>query len=537
MIKDLITRYKNYLLTGIVFLLIYFVYFHQLGAPALLDSDETRYADMARSMLHSKDFITLYLDDKIFWDKPPLFFWILDIFYILFSKITFVTQEFVVRIPSVMAALSVVAVLYFYTKKVISKRFAIVSGLILVTSVEFAIFSHVSILDMLLTANIAISTLCGLMTYFVKEENKKYFWWMFYAFSAFGILTKGIPAVVVPFGTMFFVGLKYKNIKEFFKPQYFVVGSLIFLLIALPWHIIMYHVHGNEFIKEYIIKHHFQRFLGSNEIGREHTLIYYIPTFIIGFLPWSMSFILGLKKLVQENKDKFVMMNLIGFVFTLVFFSVSKTKLITYILPLYPFAAVLTSYIWLKCDKEVKYSVFITNSIFIVFSILLACAGLYLPQEIYSSIKIAQIPLVIAFFVIGVYGLINNKKKWNVFGSYLILIAFLGGFMMPKLFNIWYSYGQNDLMNFAKYAKEKQLPLGAYNVWERFSLQYYYDGNVEYFQDGDSYGAKYVSTTPFKNTFNKSYVVVENNDLENLNKTMKLETVLTGKRYSLVKEH
>ena len=299
----------------------------------------------------------------------------------------------------------------------------------------------------------------------------------------------------------------------------------------------MYHVHGNEFIKEYIIKHHFQSFLGSNEIGREHTLIYYIPTFIIGFLPWSMSFILGLKKLVQENKDKFVKMNLIGFVFTLIFFSVSKTKLITYILPLYPFAAVLTSYIWLKCDKGIKYSIFITNSVFVAFAILLACAGLYLPQDIYSSIKIVQIPLVIAFFIVGVYGLVNNKKKWSVFGSYLILIAFLGGFMMPKLFNIWYSYGQNDLMQFAKFAKEKQLPLGTYNIWERFSLQYYYNENVEYFQDGNFYGAKYVSTTPFKNTFNKSYVVVENNDLENLNKTMKLETVLTGKRYSLVKEH
>lgn len=536
MIKDLILRYKNLLLAGAIVLLIYFVYFFQLGTPALLDSDETRYADMARSMLYSKDFITLYLDDKIFWDKPPLFFWVLDIFYFLFNKISFVTQEFVVRIPSVIAALSIVATLYFSIKKIISNKFAIISCLILATSVEFVIFSRVSILDMLLTANIAISTLCGLMTYFVKEENKKYFWWMFYLFSAFGVLTKGIPAVIVPFGTMFFVGLWYKNIKEFFKPQYFIIGSLIFLIITLPWHLMMYHIHGNEFIKEYIVKHHFQRFLGSNEIGREHTLIYYLPTFLIGFLPWSVSFLLGLKKLIKNNKDKFITMNLIGFVFTLVFFSVSKTKLITYILPLYPFAAVLTSYIWFKCDKEIKYSIYITNSVFIIFSILLACAGLYLPQAIYSSIKIAQIPLVIAFLIIGIYGLINNKKKWNVFCSYLILIAFLSGFMMPKLFNIWYSYGQNDLMTFAKYTKERQLPLGAYNVWERFSLQYYYDGNVEYFQNGNSYGAKYVSTTQFNNTFNNSYVVVANNDLKNLSKEIKLKTVLNGKRYSLVKE-
>ena len=535
MIKDLILRYKNLLITSGIFLLIYLIYFCQLGVPALLDADETRYADMARSMLQTKDFVTLSLDNKIFWDKPPLFFWILDIFYFLFNKISFLSQEFIVRIPSVIAALSVVAMIYFQTKKNISKKIAIISALILATTVEFVIFSRVSILDMILTANIAISTYCGLMTYFVKETNKKYFWWLFYAFSAFGVLTKGIPAVVVPFGTMFFVGLKYKNLKEFFKPQYFIVGALIFLLISLPWHLMMFHIHGNEFIKEYIIKHHFKRFLGSNEIGREHTLIYYLPTFLIGFLPWSLSFILGLKKLIISNKNKFITMNLIGFVFTFVFFSISKTKLITYILPLYPFAAILTSYIWLKFDKEVKYSIYVTNSIFVVFAILLSFAAIYLPQNIYASIKSVQISVIALFLIIGLYGLID-KNKWRVFCSYLILIAVLSGIMMPKFFNIWYSYGQDDLMNFANYAKEKQLPLGAYNIWERFSLQYYYAGNIEYFQDGEAYGAKYVSTTKFNNSFKNSLVVIENADFESLNKTMKLKTVLTGKRYSLVKE-
>ena len=79
----------------------------------------------------------------------------------------------------------------------------------------------------------------------------------FYIFSGFVILAKGIPAVVIPWGMMFFVGLWKKNLREFFKKEYFGIGIILFLLIALPWHIAMYKAHGFEFIKEYIIKHHF----------------------------------------------------------------------------------------------------------------------------------------------------------------------------------------------------------------------------------------------------------------------------------------
>lgn len=503
-----------------------FIFLYHLGLPALLDSDETRYADMARGMLMSKDFITPYLDGRIFWDKPPLFFWLLCLSYKCFG-----ISEFSVRIPSVLCALSAIVGLYFVVKKTISTKVAIVSAMILATSVEFVIFAKVSILDMVLTSNITLSLLCGLMTYFVKEENKKYFWWLFYLFSAFGLLAKGIPAVVVPFGVMFFVGLWKKNLQEFFKPKYLGIGALIFLIVALPWHIMMYKIHGVEFIKEYIIKHHFKRFIGSTEIGRKHSFIYYIPTFIIGFLPWSLPFLFGLKRLVKDRKNEFVVMNLIGFVFTLLFFSSASTKLITYILPLYSMASVLCGYMWFNSRyiKEIKYSIITTNVIFITFALLVALAGLYLPQDIYLAIKPVQIPIVVAFFICGLF-----RRRITAFLAYVVLIMFLSGIMIPKLFNIWYGFGQDELMEFAKYAKQKELKLGTYNIWERFSLQYYYDGDVEYFQDGEAYGAKYVTTTEFKKSFNGDVVVVENDVLPEL--TLKYNVIKKGKRYSLVEE-
>ena len=504
-----------------------FIFLYHLGLPALLDSDETRYADMARGMLLSKDFVTPYLDGRIFWDKPPLFFWLL-----CFSYKCLGISEFSVRIPSVLSALTAILALFFAVKKTATTRVAIISAMILATSVEFVIFAKVSILDMVLTSNITLSLLCGLMTYFVKEENKKYFWWLFYLFSAFGALAKGIPAVVVPFGVMFFIGIWKKNLKEFFKPQYFCVGLALFLLVALPWHVMMYKIHGTEFIKEYIVKHHFQRFIGSTEIGRKHTMIYYIPTFIVGFLPWILPFLFGLKRLVTDRKNEFVVMNLIGFAFTLLFFSSASTKLITYILPLYPMAAVLCGYMWFNPDyiREIKWSIIATNSAFIIFAILVAFAGLYLPQDIYTAIKPVQLPIVIAFIVCGLF-----RRRITAFVAYVILIMFLSGIMIPKLFNVWYGFGQDELMEYAKYAKQNELKLGAYNLWERFSLQYYYDGDVEYFQYGDAYGTQYVKTTEFNNSFNGDVVVIKNEKIPQI--TIKYNIIKKGKRYSLIEEN
>ena len=504
-----------------------FIFLYHLGLPALLDADETRYADMARGMLLSKDFITPYLDGKIFWDKPPLFFWLLCLSYKCLG-----ISEFSVRIPSVLSVLTAIVALFFAVKKTATTKVAIVSAMMLATSVEFVIFAKVSILDMVLTSNITLSLLCGLMTYFVKEENKKYFWWMFYLFSAFGALAKGIPAVVVPFGVMFFVGIWKKNLKEFFKPQYFCAGLALFLLVALPWHVMMYKIHGAEFVKEYIVKHHFQRFIGSTEIGRKHTMIYYIPTFIVGFLPWILPFLFGLKRLVTDRKNEFVVMNLIGFAFTLLFFSSASTKLITYILPLYPMAAVLCGYMWFNPDyiKEIKWSIIATNTAFIIFAILVAFAGLYLPQDIYTAIKPVQLPIVITFIACGLF-----RRRITAFIAYVVLIMFLSGIMIPKLFNVWYGFGQDELMEYAKYAKQNELKLGAYNLWERFSLQYYYDGDVEYFQKGDAYGAQYVQTTEFKNSFNGDVVAIENKEMPKL--TIKYNIIKEGKRYSLIEEN
>ena len=89
-------------------------------------------------------------------------------------------------------------------------------------------------------------------------------------------------------------------------------------------------------------------------------------------------------------------------------------------------------------------------------------------------------------------------------------------------------------MEFAAYAKTNNLPLGAYNLWERFSLQYYYGGDIKYFGDTDAYGAGYVSAVPYNNTFDNFNIVISNDNLSDIKIGYKV--IQSGKKYSLIKE-
>ena len=102
---------------------------------------------------------------------------------------------------------------------------------------------------------------------------------MFYLFSALAVIAKGIPGFVLPFGSMFFIGIFSKKLKDYFKPIYILPGILLFLLITLPWHIIMFKIHNPLFWNEYIIKHHVERFLGSITIHRSEPVYFYFITF------------------------------------------------------------------------------------------------------------------------------------------------------------------------------------------------------------------------------------------------------------------
>lgn len=537
-------------------LICYFVFFFNIGNYALMDVDETRYVSMARDMFHSKDFLTLYLNGEYFFEKPPLYFWGECLSFAIFGKI----NEFTARFPVALYGTLSTLIVYFTGKKIVSRRFGFISAVILATTLEFVMLAKFAILDIVVTTCVGFSVMFGFLTQFVQDKNKKYFWWLFYIFSGLAVMAKGIPGFVVPFAVMFFVTIANKTFKQVFRPQYILPGFLLFFLIVVPWHLIMFKIHDPLFFREYIIKHHLERFLNSNEINREQPFYFYFITVLWGLIPWVFSAIAvgitklkSFKKFAVENlsdRHKFLLFNVIAFAVTMLFFSSSSTKLITYILPVYFFTAFIMGALWEsyvfdeKYKKPVNLSVYILGGICIFAGVVTCFAKYVLPSQVYSDLLIIKwfcISLVIIFGISSILCAVKNFRK-GVFACYALLIIITSAFGTKLFYNMDYEFGQNDLMQFAKYAKENNKKIVVLNNERKYSVLYYYGSPVDkntksrvYFisQDDNEEMAKLGHILDDRDVV----VVVREKQMPQVDKTLDFDIILDGRKYSLVKVH
>lgn len=533
----------------------YFIFFFNIGNYPLMDVDETRYVSMARDMFHCKDFLTLYLNGEFFFEKPPLYFWGECLSFAIFGKVT----EFTARFPVALYGTLSTLLLYFTGKKIVSRRFGIISALILATTLEFVILAKFAILDIVVTTCVGFSVMFGFLTQFVQDKNKKYMWWLFYIFSGLAVMAKGIPGFVVPFAVMFFVTIANKTFKQVFKPQYILPGFLLFFLIVLPWHLIMFKIHDPLFFHEYIIKHHIERFLNSNEINREQPFYFYILTVLWGLVPWIFSAIaVGITKLKSikkfnvtelSNPQKYLLFNAIAFVVTMLFFSSSSTKLITYILPVYFFTACILGFVWedymfnKKYEKPINITVYILGGICILAGILTCFAKFVLPAQTYSdllTIKWFCIILVLAFGISSILCAVKKHPK-GVFACYVLFILITSAFGTKLFYNMDYKFGQNDLMRFAKYAHENGKKVAVINDERKYSVVYYYGIPT----DMDSRNILFITLNDKEEMKQLGHILDDKNivaiirkkQYQEIDKTFDFDVILEGRKHLLVKVH
>ncbi len=567
-------RIRSGMTEGVVILLLlifcYFMFFHGIGTYPLMDVDETRYVAIARDMFLSKDFLTLRLNDQFFFEKPPLYFWMECLSFAVFGKI----NEFSARIPAALCSTASVFLLYFVGKKAVSRNFGIIAAMILAASLEFVMLGKFAILDITVSTCVGFSVMFGFLTFFCQEHNKKYFWWLFYIFSGLAVMAKGIPGFVVPFGVMFFASIYMKKFKEIFRPQYMVPGAILFFAIVIPWHVVMMKIHGQLFFDEYIIKHHLQRFTGGEVIHRDEPFYFYILTFLWGFFPWTLPAIaVGVSKIIETNKDPvsfrtrfgifhkqimdkfhqwkmlkqvqhdnvFLICNVIAFAFIFLFFSSSKTKLITYILPVYFFSACLMACVWNKYitdgehKKPINIATYILSGIFLVAAVAAVIVPYFLPQDLAADISIAKWPVIILLSTCGVWGIYSVKKDRRVatFGMYVFLMLCLSAFLNGTFFKIDYKFGQDDLMKYAKFAKEHDSKLASFGFGNRYSLLYYYGTGVEMIGDKGDEGMEIL-----RDKLASDYlVVIKNKNAEEFALHADFKTLDKGRKYSLVRKN
>ena len=332
--ENVLSRKFNLLILGL-FLLFYIL---PLGFRPIFIPDESRYAEIPREMIASGDWIVPHLDGLRYFEKPVMGYWLNAI-----SIKTFGENTFAVRFPSAMATGLSAFIIFLLIRRFSARNFlGSITAVIFLTCFEVYGVGTFNVLDSMLAMFVTAAMASFIFAYTADTSSKKKqgFLFLFGVFCGLAFLTKGFLAFVVPVLVIVPFMIWERRFKElFFMPWIPIVGAV---LVALPWVIMIYHKEP-DFWHFFIWNEHIKRFMSENA-QHGQSFWYFFLILPAATLPWTFLFpsvILGLKK--TGIKRPIVRYAVCWFLFPFLFFSMSKGKLLTYILPCFPPLAILIS--------------------------------------------------------------------------------------------------------------------------------------------------------------------------------------------------
>lgn len=306
-----------------------FIMFFQLGSYPLLDPDEPVYAQTPREMLAAGDLLSPRIYGDYWYDKPPMYYWL-----VAASSQIFGMGEFAARFPSALFAVTGALFLFGSVSRLFNVRIGFFSALVLLTSLEYFYLGKAAVTDMTLNLCLMISLLSFI--------EKRYL--LFYLFAALAVLTKGPIGLFFP-GAIAFLYLLIMNRWSELPRMSIVPGILLFMVVAAPWYGLMTHYHGAAFVDTFLGFHNVTRFT-SPEHASGAVWYYFIPVLLVGFFPWTPILFQSIWTALTSNSRErpILLFFIIWAAVVFVFFSLSATKLVSYILPMFPALAVIAGW-------------------------------------------------------------------------------------------------------------------------------------------------------------------------------------------------
>lgn len=415
-----------------VLLLLFGVAFFQfLGRIPLIEPDEGRYAEIPREMLERGDFITPLLNYVKYFEKPPLHYWLNAVSMGLFGQ-----NEFAARFPGALMGLLTVLLTYHVGRTLFDRRAGMLAALILGTSTGFLVQARLDITDMTLTCTLSASLACFILAIREGERRKGLYYHLFYICAALAVLAKGLIGMVFP-GAIIFLHLLSSRRWGLLREMRLATGIPLFLLVAAPWFIAV-SLRNPEFARFFFIHEHFERFT-TKAHGRYQPLWFFIPVLVGTMLPWSFFIPAALKDLWEERRDKGNNARLFLFLWFAViflFFSKSNSKLIPYILPVFPPLALLMGRTFAKAfDGEfrpLKVTSYLLGGV-----LAIAGAGLSLYPHLAPRPEIgaaAGMVMGLLFLGEGSVGLLSSRRQHAVtLFAGLCLFSYLIGIVGPPI--------------------------------------------------------------------------------------------------------
>lgn len=327
---------RGYLHLFILFLLCSFVLFHRLGAPALWEPDEGRNAEIAREILLLNNWITPHYDFVPRLDKPAFFYW-----PAAFSYKAFGVSEWSARLPSALAGLTCMALIYWFARALLGPGDALWSGLILVTSAEYFGLSRIAHSETVLVLFMVLSLCCFYSALSAErtKTSRALRFSMMYLGMGIATLIKGPVGMALP-GAVILAYLLLSGKWQVLREKSFVLGSLILVAAVVPpyaWA----EFKNPGYLRYFLIEEHLLRFF-THHFRRDGPWYLFLAILAAGFLPWTLLLPSIVKQTWKQRSDDKTLFLLVWTVVPLLLFSFSKTKLPHYILVVYPPLAMLT---------------------------------------------------------------------------------------------------------------------------------------------------------------------------------------------------
>jgi 4-amino-4-deoxy-L-arabinose transferase-like glycosyltransferase len=313
------------------------VWFGTLGYRDLIHADEGRYAEIAREMAASGDWITPRLNDLKYFEKPALQYWATAFAFKLFGE-----SEFVARIWPGLCGFLTIALTAFTARRLWGERAGWFSGLVAASLVWMVGNGHFLSLDMGVTAWLTL-VLCAFALAQhddASEKEARYWMWAAWAGMACATLSKGLIGLLIPGAVLVLYTLWQRDLQIWAKMQW-VAGLAIFAALTVPWFVVVSQ-RNPEFAHFFFIHEHFERFLTPGH-RRTGAWYYFFPFLALGMVPWTTLLPVVLVKGIKPEVGRFQPQRLLWLwvVFVFAFFSKSDSKLSSYILPMFPALALL----------------------------------------------------------------------------------------------------------------------------------------------------------------------------------------------------
>lgn len=327
------------LLIGFILISLYV-----LGVRTLVPPDEGRYAEMAREMFASGDWITTRLNGIKYFEKPPLQTWMNALTFTLFGL-----GEWQARLWTGLCGILGVLLTGYAGMRVYGQRVGLYAALVLASSFYWIACSQINSLDMGLSGMMTI-TLCALLV--AQRDgataNEQRNWMLLcWAGMALAVLAKGLIGLILPGGVLVFYTLAARDWRIWTR-LHMGKGLLLFFVIATPWFLLV-GLKNPEQPHFFFIHEHFDRFL-LKEHHREAAWWIFLALLAAGCVPWLGVLLQSLAQAVKRPpgnsgvRFRPSIMLLVWLVFIIAFFTKSSSKLPGYILPVFPAVALLIAH-------------------------------------------------------------------------------------------------------------------------------------------------------------------------------------------------